>query len=781
MDEPLDAKLWCERAVKAVLLLWDGPRSQAWPDPKQHAEKITAADPVAFRPTITYNAVITFGECGLLLPDARVKDGALEAESAQLSIPGCEVVPTADAVLARLLEKDEWVEEALCESEHGYPRDKNGKPKKNPKELTRRVALLLGPLVQAVGTAARFSRMAILKEFQPRLVAGLEQVIDLLVNRLFSKPSEIFDETGLSEDPPTFSPQIILYAARAVHEWEELCKRLVSAETNLAPDERRKVEDYLTGKKLTPPAFEKVFRDSAAKFGANIAHLRRAFRAYFTRQVDRQMARAHVERDPDYDPAALAFALNGLALLDDKARESRFFRTGVAQVDKGQNPDGCWPEGVTVAYQGRLGRVRQPSVEIALQLAEAVFRPSMLFRCAGWEVALLDAALPPLERQLRYLAASFQELERGGRKYCGWPDDRLRGPGDVRVQINALAARLVNIMRLGRVARGRAATLAKYKHRWPAAPEPWRGGKQPEAIWGGVTEPDEDTTPCQHLLTKVIAPVADQMRRGYYFLRPDKDGVSFILYGPPGSGKTFLLDKFADALGWPLISLSPGDFIKKGLELIESTATEIFSDLRNLDHAVVLFDECDELFRQRPDPRQETEQGARNILSFATASMLPKLQQLHDARKVIFVLGTNYVRNLDRAVRREGRFDLILLFDRPDPPARKAHAQSVLKSAKVDPAWKTGEAEDLAEQIAELSGGWMTKQIRAFAEECAPPRKVGAKEQKLADYWDWCYTDGGEEIAAADLDDALKTKVLARWKEFIDKSPAKLAAAKGPS
>jgi hypothetical protein len=733
---------------------------------------------VEFRPTITCNAVIAFGECGLLLPDVRVKDGALEAESAQLSIPECDFLPTADAILARLLSKDDWVEEALSESEHGFPRKKRGGRDKRLKKLTHQAALLLGPLVEALGTAARYAAMLTLKELQPRLLAGLDRVVGILVGHLFKDLVGLFDETGPPREAQ-FSPQIILYAATALRGWETLRRRLVEREKNLSPEEQKKLAAGLGAKGLNPPSFERAFADSdAAKVADKIAAARRAFRAYFARSVDRQMARAHVERDPDYDPAALAFALNGWSLLDDKAREAPFFRAGVALVEKGQTPDGCWPEGVTVAhFESGQGRVRQSSVEIALQLAEAVFRRAMLFRCEAFDVALLDAAMPPLERQLRYLAASFQELEREGRKYSGWPDDRLRGPGDVRVQINALAARLVNIMRLGRIARGRDQILAKYKYRWSAAPEPWRGGKQPEEIWRGVTEPDQITIPCGQLLQKVIVPVADQLRRGYYFLRPGKDGVSFILYGPPGSGKTFLLDKFADALGWPLISLNPGDFIKNGLELIESTATEIFSDLRGLDHAVVLFDECDELFRQRPDPKNEKEQGARNILSFATGSMLPKLQQLHDARKVIFVLGTNYVRILDRAVRREGRFDLVLLYDRPDLEARKANAHSVLKSAKVDPAWKHGEVEDLAEEIAKKSGGWMTKQVRSFAEECAKDRKLGSKDPKINDYCDWCYEEGEEELKAADLPEALKLKVLERWKEFIDNSPKKAAGA----
>jgi SpoVK/Ycf46/Vps4 family AAA+-type ATPase len=238
------------------------------------------------------------------------------------------------------------------------------------------------------------------------------------------------------------------------------------------------------------------------------------------------------------------------------------------------------------------------------------------------------------------------------------------------------AARLIDTIRLAEIACERATILERYKPDWPPV-QPRRGTQPPEKSWAKVFEPDEIIKPCERLLTKIIRPISDQMRAGHFFLRPQKNGVSFILYGPPGSGKTFVVSRFAAALGWPLINLNPGYFIKKGLELIEAIAGEIFADLMKLDHAVVFFDECDELFRDRG----ETE-GGRNILSFATASMLPKLQKLHDNRKALFILGTNLVHNIDLAIRRPGRFDDILLFDRPDQAARLKIAKQTFADEK---------------------------------------------------------------------------------------------------
>jgi SpoVK/Ycf46/Vps4 family AAA+-type ATPase len=177
-----------------------------------------------------------------------------------------------------------------------------------------------------------------------------------------------------------------------------------------------------------------------------------------------------------------------------------------------------------------------------------------------------------------------------------------------------------------------------------------------------------------------------------------------------------------------------------------------------------------ELFRDRG---LSGDSAGRTILSFATASMLPKLQDLHDARRAIFILGTNYLRNIDRAIRREGRFDAALLFDRPDHAAREQIAADVLREKKgLDPGATLSAADQtLARQITDRSAGWMIKQIRAFGEGCADAGKVLASNVSIADYADWCATDGPLELRAAGLDERTINDVLERWKPLLPAAP----------
>jgi len=196
------------------------------------------------------------------------------------------------------------------------------------------------------------------------------------------------------------------------------------------------------------------------------------------------------------------------------------------------------------------------------------------------------------------------------------------------------------------------------------------------------------------------------------------------------------------------VTLTPGHFIRDGLEFIESTARRVFDDLSRLDHAVVCFDECDELFRDRTT----NEQGFRNILSFATASMLPKLQGLHDDRKVVVMVGTNFLHRIDPAIRRAGRFDHMLLVDRPDADARRGFLSREI----------SGLTPSELDNLVKSSRGATAGELSAIAKAYPRPLSVS-----LAEYGEWCKDVGGRELKVASMPDDQRSAVAARWKAIV--------------
>lgn len=131
---------------------------------------------------------------------------------------------------------------------------------------------------------------------------------------------------------------------------------------------------------------------------------------------------------------------------------------------------------------------------------------------------------------------------------------------------------------------------------------------------------------------------------------------SVLLFGPPGTSKTTIVRAFATELGWPLVEIEPSHFLTGGMETIYGRAKEIFEDLGDLSGAVVFFDEMDALVRTRDDEAHPLDVMSR----FLTTSMLPKLAKLHDDGRVVFFFATNYQGEFDPAIKRPGRFDILL-------------------------------------------------------------------------------------------------------------------------
>jgi len=148
--------------------------------------------------------------------------------------------------------------------------------------------------------------------------------------------------------------------------------------------------------------------------------------------------------------------------------------------------------------------------------------------------------------------------------------------------------------------------------------------------------------------------------------RPGRDWArSAILFGPPGTSKTSLVSAIAAAVRWPLIEVHASHFLQDGLDRIPARADWIFARLMELDRCVVLFDELDELLRDRTE-------GSDPFGRFLTTLMLPKLTELWKQRRIIYFLNTNLISNADDAIRRSERFDANILVETPSLRVKNA-------------------------------------------------------------------------------------------------------------
>lgn len=170
---------------------------------------------------------------------------------------------------------------------------------------------------------------------------------------------------------------------------------------------------------------------------------------------------------------------------------------------------------------------------------------------------------------------------------------------------------------------------------------------------------------------------------------------SVILAGPPGSAKSFLAKSIAGELRWPLISLSPADFLSAGEGGVEARARDIFDSLRAGSRLVFFFDEIDELILDR-STQQKQGAGARSVFTFLTPSFLTKLQDLREAaerKSFLFLIGTNYSDRIDAAAKRSGRIDQELIVVYPDEATRAELLVTRLEEALLGQAWPDTETK----------------------------------------------------------------------------------------
>jgi len=200
-----------------------------------------------------------------------------------------------------------------------------------------------------------------------------------------------------------------------------------------------------------------------------------------------------------------------------------------------------------------------------------------------------------------------------------------------------------------------------------------RADAEKEIVARGKTWGVKGTPVSDRLWTMFINPV--RTREFTDRLEPDSQPIeksqarSAILFGPPGTSKTSLVRSLADVIEWDYVEIYASHFVAEGLPAVQKTADKIFKQLSELDHAVVLFDEIDELVRERDMERDA-------FGRFLTTSMLPKLAELWEARNILYFVATNHINYFDSAIVRSHRFDALILVT---PPSFDAKIEELTK------------------------------------------------------------------------------------------------------
>ncbi|MBP5676557.1 MAG: AAA family ATPase [Bacteroidales bacterium] len=247
----------------------------------------------------------------------------------------------------------------------------------------------------------------------------------------------------------------------------------------------------------------------------------------------------------------------------------------------------------------------------------------------------------------------------------------------------------------------------------PSAPEKPRREKDPQksatsvnvdikkAQGGGFADVAGMESLKAELVNRVIWVLKDREKAEKYRLTPPN---GMILYGPPGCGKTFFAEKFAEESHFNFVLVNGSDLGSIYVHGTQGKIADLFKEAEKKAPTILCFDEFDSFVPSRSS--SAAEHRPEEVNEF--------LGQLNNcSSKGIFVIGTtNRIDLIDPAVLRKGRMDLHIEIPAPDQKTRSIMFGIHLKDRPV--------ADDInLEELGALTENYASADIAFIVNEAA--------------------------------------------------------------
>lgn len=206
----------------------------------------------------------------------------------------------------------------------------------------------------------------------------------------------------------------------------------------------------------------------------------------------------------------------------------------------------------------------------------------------------------------------------------------------------------------------------------------------------------------------------DQLRREVMFTisNPDlarryclKPLNGMVLYGPPGCGKSFLAEKFAQESGLKFALIKGSDLGNIYLHGSQSMIASLFKKAEQNAPCVVCLDEIDSLIPNRKGMSSDQTMVRQEVNEF--------LSQLNNcgSRGIFVIASTNSPETLDPAALRAGRLEKQIYVPMPDIASRQELLKYYLKDRPVE--------EVNLEELVRLTEGYVASDLELIVNQAA--------------------------------------------------------------
>lgn len=205
-----------------------------------------------------------------------------------------------------------------------------------------------------------------------------------------------------------------------------------------------------------------------------------------------------------------------------------------------------------------------------------------------------------------------------------------------------------------------------------------------------------------YLSQRVIFVIKNKEKMAKYRLTAPN---GMLLYGPPGCGKTFVAEKFAEETGFNFILVKSSDLASSFVHGSQEKIAQLFKQAEKKAPIVICFDEFDALVPDRSNPAAQ----------YSASEVNEFLSQLNNCseRGIFVVATTNRPDKIDPAVLRTGRIDKQVYVPLPDKEARKEMFMIHLKDRPFD-------AKSIdTDKLSEMTEGFIASDIAYVVNDAA--------------------------------------------------------------